>query len=60
VFFISLEVNTGDNLINTGYGVSWDKELNTNYLSNLAEKIGFELLESKDEKNIFYVRFRKT
>ena len=60
VFFISLEVKIGDNKIETGYGVSWNKELNTKYLSNLSEKIGFELLESKDEKNTFYVRFRKT
>ena len=60
MFFISLEINIGDNKINAGYGVLWNKELNMKYLSNLAGKIGFELLESKDEKNTFYLRFRKT
>ncbi|MFX0000923.1 MAG: class I SAM-dependent methyltransferase [Candidatus Hodarchaeota archaeon] len=59
MFFISLEVNIGDKKVETGYGVSWNKELNMKYISDLAGKIGFKLLEKRDEKNTFYLRFRK-
>jgi ubiquinone/menaquinone biosynthesis C-methylase UbiE len=59
-FLIWLEVKINDKLIETGYGTRWDKVQNINYFSNLGKSVGFEILETKEEKNTFYLKFRKT
>jgi ubiquinone/menaquinone biosynthesis C-methylase UbiE len=59
LLFIRLEVIMGDKKDETGYGVLWNKELNVDYLSNMGRKTGFEILESKEEKNTFFLRLRK-
>ncbi len=59
IFFIELKIKISDKIIDAGYGVSWDKEQGVNYFFSLSKSIGFELLESKEEKDAFYLRFRK-
>jgi len=59
IFIIKLEVNIGAKKIETGYGVQWKKEQNSEYFSNLAKDVGFEMLESNEEKFTFYLRLRK-
>ena len=59
IFFISLEVNIGAKKIESGYGVQWKNEQNSEYFSNLAKDVGFEMLESNEEKFTFYLRLRK-
>ncbi|KKN33204.1 hypothetical protein LCGC14_0805990 [marine sediment metagenome] len=45
---------------NTGYGVLWNKQQNIEYFSNLAKSLGFEILESNEEKITFFLRLRKS
>jgi len=59
IFFIELRVKIFDRIIEAGYGVSWDKEINIETFSNLAKSIGFETLEKKVDKNTIYIRFKK-
>lgn len=59
IFLVRLEVKIDDKLSDTGYGVLWDKEQDMNYYSSLGRSTGFETLESKEENDTFYLRFRK-
>lgn len=59
IFYIELKVKIFDRIEETGYGVSWDKEINIDTFTNLAKNIGFETLERKVDKDTIYIRFRK-
>lgn len=59
IFFIRLEVKIEEKYHDAGYGVLWDKEQDMNYYSSLGRRLGFETLESKEENDTFYLRFRK-
>lgn len=56
---VNLEVTIGDKNISTGYAVSWKKEQNLKYYSNLGKTIGFKILEQDVINETFYIRFQK-
>lgn len=58
-FLVWLEVKINDKIIETGYGSKWDKVQDINYFSNLGKSVGFEVIESIEENNTFYLRFKK-
>ncbi|MFW9827590.1 MAG: class I SAM-dependent methyltransferase [Candidatus Thorarchaeota archaeon] len=58
-FLIWLEIKINDKIIETGYGSKWDKVQDIKYFSNLGKSVGFEIIDSKEEENTFYLRFRK-
>ena len=59
IFFIELQVKIFDKIAKAGFGVSWNKEINTDTFTNLARNIGFETLEKKVVKDTIYLRFSK-
>ncbi|MFX1418205.1 MAG: methyltransferase domain-containing protein [Promethearchaeota archaeon] len=59
IYVIKLEVKFNDELIETGYGVLWNKEQDMNYYINLGKNTGFEILKSNVENETFFLRFRK-
>ncbi|MFX1599980.1 MAG: methyltransferase domain-containing protein, partial [Promethearchaeota archaeon] len=59
LFVIRLKIKIGDKTIDTGYGTMWNKEQDMHYFSNLGKDIGFKILESREDDNNFYLRFRK-
>jgi len=56
---VNLEVTIGDKIISTGYAVSWKKEQDLKYYSNLGKIIGFKILEQDVINETFYIRFQK-
>ncbi|MFX1390469.1 MAG: class I SAM-dependent methyltransferase [Promethearchaeota archaeon] len=58
-FLIFLKVKINDRLIETGYGTKWNKVQDLRYFSNLGKSIGFKIVDSKEDNNIFYLRFKK-
>jgi ubiquinone/menaquinone biosynthesis C-methylase UbiE len=58
-FLIFLEVKLNDRLIDTGYGTKWNKAQDLRYFSNLGKNTGFKILESKEDNNTFYLKFKK-
>jgi len=59
LFMVWLEVQIGDTMIDTGYGTRWNKQQDMDYYLTLGNSVGFKVLESKEEQNTFYIRFRK-
>ncbi|KKN62990.1 hypothetical protein LCGC14_0506300 [marine sediment metagenome] len=59
IILVILKVKLKDKVVETGYGVKWDKMQDANYFINLGKVVGFEVLEQQVERNIFYLRFTK-
>jgi len=56
---ITLEIKINENTIETGYVAKWAKEQDINHYLDLGKSTGFETLETKINKDTFYIRFRK-
>ena len=56
---VNLEVTIGDKKISTGYAVSWKKEQDLEYYSNLGKTFGFRILKQDEINETFYIRFQK-
>jgi ubiquinone/menaquinone biosynthesis C-methylase UbiE len=54
-----LEVKIGEKRIETGYATKWNKEQDIEYYINLGTSIGFKSAETKQLKEMFYIRFQK-
>ena len=59
IILVILNVKFKDKILDTGYGVKWDKIQDANHFIDLGKVVGFEVLEQQEEKNIFYIKFRK-
>ncbi|MFX1375262.1 MAG: class I SAM-dependent methyltransferase [Promethearchaeota archaeon] len=59
VYIIALKVKLNKNIIDTAYGVRWEKEQNANYFLKLGKDVGFEVIEENLEENNFYIKFKK-
>ena len=59
IILVILNVKFKDKILDTGYGVKWDKIQDANHFMDLGKVVGFEVLEQQEEKNIFYIKFRK-
>jgi ubiquinone/menaquinone biosynthesis C-methylase UbiE len=59
IYGVRLNVKIDDKIIEPGYGVQWNKEQDMKYLSKLGKKVRFKLLKKEEEKDTFYLRFRK-
>ncbi|MFX1525155.1 MAG: class I SAM-dependent methyltransferase [Promethearchaeota archaeon] len=57
-FGIYLNVQISDKLIETGYAVRWIRRKDAKYYKEIAQNIGFEIIEQKIEKDIFFIRFK--
>ncbi len=60
IFGIRLKVRIKNKVISTGYGIRWNREQNIEYFKNKIANSGFEVLESGSEKEIFYLKCKKT
>lgn len=58
LFGIYLAVQIPNKLIETGYAVRWIRRKDANYYKKIAQSIGFEIIEQKIEKDIFFIRFK--
>ncbi|MFW9895407.1 MAG: class I SAM-dependent methyltransferase [Candidatus Thorarchaeota archaeon] len=58
LFGIYLTVQIPDKLIETGYVVRWIRRKDANHYKEIAQSIGFETIEQKIEKDIFFIRFK--
>jgi len=56
---VNIGVTIRDKKISTGYAVSWKKEQDLKYYSNLGKTIGFKILEQDVINETFYIRFQK-
>ncbi|MFX1320453.1 MAG: class I SAM-dependent methyltransferase [Promethearchaeota archaeon] len=59
IYGIYLKVKIYDKIIDSGYGVLWDKEQDMKHYLDLAKEVGFEIIKKKEEKDHFFARFRK-
>ena len=59
IYLVYLKVKISERIMDTGYGVKWDKEQEAEYFLGLAKEVGFEILDQKVQKNMFYLKFRK-
>ncbi|MFX1409137.1 MAG: class I SAM-dependent methyltransferase [Promethearchaeota archaeon] len=59
IYGIYLKVKINDKIVDSGYGILWDKEQDIQHYLDLAKEIGFEIINKTEEKNHFFARFRK-
>jgi len=59
VFVIVLKIKINGKKIGTGYGTKWNKEQSPKYFTELAKKVGFELIEQSLESDLFLLKFKK-
>jgi len=57
---VELKVILPKETIDAGYGVFWDKEQNNQHFLNLAQQIGFKIIENEQKDEIYYIRMQKT
>lgn len=60
IYGVRLNVKINDKIIESGYGILWNKEQDMDHHSDLAKDIGFKILKKEEEKDTFYLRFRKS
>jgi len=60
IYGVRLNVKINDKMIESGYGILWNKEQDMDHHSDLAKDIGFKILKKEEEKDTFYLRFRKS
>jgi len=59
-YVIPLEVKMKDKIVKTGYGTKWEGRIQNHiYFTELCEKIGFKLIVSKTEGEIFKLILKK-
>lgn len=60
IFVIELNITTPHKQINTGYGISFkDVEQDMDYYIRLGEQIGFKVIKTEKQDQIFKVTFKK-
>lgn len=59
IYVVPLAINIGDKTIETGYGAMWKKQQDLKYYLELIETVGFEISESKDYGDTFFIRAKK-
>lgn len=59
IYLVYLKVKISEIVLDSGYGVKWEKEQDSNQFLRLAKEVGFEILEQKVEENAFYLKFKK-
>lgn len=59
IYVVMLKVKINEKIIDSGYGVMWNKEQDAISYLKLGESVGFNVLEQKIEENVFYIRFKK-
>ena len=60
VFAVPLEINMGDRLIKTGYGVGWkNKKQDPEFFLRIAGEAGFAPLISETKGEVFFLEFGK-
>lgn len=56
-----LNIHLPDEVVETGYGTRWQEDTHdAGYYLQLAERVGFELVESDISENTFRLRFRQS
>ncbi|XMB72033.1 methyltransferase domain-containing protein [Mycoplasmatota bacterium WC30] len=60
IFVIPLQISIRDKIINTGYGTKWEsRKMNLDNLTMLAESVGFTVINTKTDNNIFHIKLQK-
>ena len=54
-----IKVILKNNEVETGYGTKWNKVQDLDYFANLGNQAGFELTDSKENENTFFIEFKK-
>ncbi|AZR74869.1 hypothetical protein BBF96_08035 [Anoxybacter fermentans] len=59
IFVVQLKIFLPNEEIETGYGVKWDKQQNSEYFKKLAKETGFKLINEWHKDKIFYLEMVK-
>lgn len=60
LYIILMKVNFNRKKIITGYGTRWDKEQDIDYFIDIADNIGFKIIDQNLKEDYFILRLRKT
>ncbi|MFO7796102.1 MAG: class I SAM-dependent methyltransferase [Promethearchaeati archaeon] len=59
IYGIQLKIKINGKIIETGYGVKWNKERNMQTYIDLGKTTNFDILSKNQDKNIFKIKFKK-
>ncbi|MHA2037773.1 MAG: class I SAM-dependent methyltransferase [Promethearchaeota archaeon] len=58
-YIIMLKVEIDEKIIDSGYGIKWQKEQEASHYLKLGNDVGFEVLDQKIEENLFFIKYKK-
>ncbi len=59
IFVVPVQAQVKEKTIRTKYGVLWVGEQSLEYFSQLAQEVGFEILESRETGEVIFLKMKK-
>lgn len=60
IYAVSLQIKLPEEIVETGYGTKWENKIqNLEYFEELGKKVGFKVIETRNERELFQLKFMK-